>query len=92
MWADFAPARICLRRKCVDSSIFKAYNKYKSTSVSKRANNHMDKAIKDVATGSTRNEEPLTRKQIDELKQYSIRIGMPKEQIRYGEHYKNLYS
>ena len=44
-----------------------------------------------VSTGGLRNEVPLTRMQIEENKSYAIMLGMPKEKIRYGDHYNTAY-
>lgn len=46
---------------------------------------------KQVSTGGLRNEKPLTERQIKENMEYAILLGMPKEQIRYGEHYNTAY-
>ncbi len=46
---------------------------------------------KRISTDGLRNEEPLTAKQIEENTKYAVRLGMPEEQIRYGEHYFTAY-
>lgn len=48
-------------------------------------------SIKNVDTGGRRNEKPLSRKQVEQIKDYASELGMPKEQIRYGEHYNTSY-
>lgn len=49
------------------------------------------KKISNVSTGGKRNEKPLTESQIRENIQYAEKLGMPRERIRYGEHYNTAY-
>lgn len=47
--------------------------------------------IMKVNTGGLRNETPLTTQQIKENVDIAVLLGMPREQIRYGEHYSTAY-
>ena len=47
--------------------------------------------IMKVNTGGLRNEIPLTTQQIKENVDIAVLLGMPREQIRYGEHYSTAY-
>jgi len=51
----------------------------------------VEKNVSKVSTGGNRNEVALTAKQIEECIKYAEALGMPKEQIRYGEHYNTAY-
>ena len=49
------------------------------------------KKIKAVDTAGNRNEIPLTEVQIQENIDYAVFLGMPREHIRYGDHYNTSY-
>lgn len=44
-----------------------------------------------VGTGGLRNEEPLTKQQIEDAVNYAVRLSMPRERIRYAGHYNISY-
>ncbi|MCR5706896.1 MAG: hypothetical protein K6G82_01320 [Ruminococcus sp.] len=48
-------------------------------------------SIRNVDTHGLRNESPLTQTQISQVKNYAVKLGMPPDQIRYGEHYYTAY-
>ena len=44
-----------------------------------------------VDTGGKRSEKPLTKQQVDAAVNYAVKLDMPREQIRYAEHYNTSY-
>jgi len=52
-----------------------------------KSNNYLRK----VDTDGLRNEKPLTETQINAIKDYAVKLGMPREQIRYSDNTNTIY-
>ena len=48
-------------------------------------------STRSVDTGGRRNEKPLSTKQVEQMKDYANNLGMPRDRIRYGDHYNTSY-
>jgi len=66
-------------------------NAQESDIMKKEKGDGAGKSVSWVSTGGNRNERALTAEQISQCVEYAEALGMPKEQIRYGDHYNTSY-